>query len=379
MYKLASLAIVVAMTGTVYAQSQAEIAAQLNEEGKELMYADKFDEAAKKFAEAVARVPEAKYFVNLCAAQLQVGKLNEALTACNAVELNSPSPDQRDRAKKLLTKIREEAQKQGVQLVEDGGGCSPPGPCTSNPIGQKPNNPNAINDPTVTTPPPPGPGPDNRPRVGRPLNQSLVAAGPPDHRYTWTLGVDLFGGGGQIGKADYYGTVGGGLRIKGDYLLDPTRRLGVEAYFQLSHLGRGNEDLVDVDTLEIFDLGFAGYKHFCPGGTPRLCFTPLVGAHLALMSPGVDGMDEYGSQVFNYAGIGGRAELSMEVAFGRRYEHVLAVMVGANLYSPVLSNSGEFTPQSIGLDVGGALGYVGFGYTYRFNSPLGSAPFVILE
>jgi hypothetical protein len=106
MTRLSSLAMVIALTGaltgTVHAQSQAEIAAKLNEEGKELMFADKPAEAAKKFQEAVARVPEAKYFVNLCAARLQEGKLDEALTACNAVELNNPTPEQKARARRPI-------------------------------------------------------------------------------------------------------------------------------------------------------------------------------------------------------------------------------------------------------------------------------------
>jgi hypothetical protein len=32
-----------------------------------------------------------------------------------------------------------------------------------------------------------------------------------------------------------------------------------------------------------------------------------------------------------------------------------------------------------GLDKGGVLAYLGLGYTYRFNTPLGSSPFVTLE
>src|ERR1041384_495115 len=113
---------VTGLVGRAHAQSQAEIAAKLNEEGKELMYADKYAEAAKKFQEAVARVPEAKYFVNLCTARLQEGKLDEALTACNAVELNNPTPDQKQRAEKLIVKINDEAKKQHLELHAGGGG-----------------------------------------------------------------------------------------------------------------------------------------------------------------------------------------------------------------------------------------------------------------
>src|SRR5262245_24831715 len=61
---LGSLAVsALALTGIARAETQAEIAARLNEEGKQLMYTDQPAEAAKKFQEAVARVPEAKYFV----------------------------------------------------------------------------------------------------------------------------------------------------------------------------------------------------------------------------------------------------------------------------------------------------------------------------
>jgi hypothetical protein len=33
----------------------------------------------------------------------------------------------------------------------------------------------------------------------------------------------------------------------------------------------------------------------------------------------------------------------------------------------------------IGLDTAGVAGYVGIGYTYRFDTPLGMAPFITLE
>jgi hypothetical protein len=378
MTRFASLALVIAFTGTAYAETHAERATRLNDEGKDLMVHDQFADAAKKFQEAVAEVPEAKYYANLCTALLQIGKLDEALSACNKVEINSPTPEQKARAEKLIALINEEAKKQKLTLhPPPEGGCSGPD-CTP-----------STGD--TAAPPPPGdpshgqqPPPLYSPTVGRPLENNLVAAGPPDHSYTWTLGVDVFGGGGQIGQANAFGTTMGGVRVKGDFLLNRAKRFGGEVYFQYTHLGRGEDDDILASTLDIFDIGFAGYKHFCPGGTPRLCFTPLVGVHLALMSPAGE-MDETGSQVFNYAAVGGRAEGSMDVAFGRRYEHVLSISVGANLYSQVLSGpsannpDGSFTAAELGLDKGGAMGYLGLGYTYRFNTPLGRAPFVILE
>lgn len=379
MMRLSSLAITIAFSGAftaalvaaprpALAQSQAEIAAKLNEEGKELMYADKYAEAAKKFQEAVARVPEAKYFVNLCTARLQEGKLDEALTACNAVELNNPTPDQKARADKLITKINEEAKKQNLELHPGGGGGGDPGP-------NRPPDPTRPPDPS--RPPPP---PQYAPAVGRPLGQNLVMAQQPDNRYTWTLGIDLFGGGGRVGQADAYGSATRGLRIKVDYLMNPVSRIGGQAYVQVNHLDRGTDQMstTGVQSLDIIDTGLAGYKHLCLGSTPRLCITPLIGLHLALMSPAGE-TDSFGDQVFNYAAVGARAEVAFAYAFGPRFEHVLSAMIGVNAYSAVFSESGAVPASTIGLDAGGALGYFGIGYTYRFNTPLGSSPFIILE
>jgi hypothetical protein len=356
-----------ALAQSAHAQSQAEIAAKLNEEGKELMFADKYAEAAKKFQEAVARVPEAKYFVNLCTARLQEGKLDEALTACNAVGLNNPTPDQKTRADKLIEKINEEAKKQNLELHPGGGG----GGNTNVPV-------------TNSGPGPTGPGqpPSYTPTVGRPLQQNLVAEGPPDHRYTWTLGADIYGNGGRIGQPDFYASAGPGLRIKGDYMLMPSRRVGAQLYFQYAQLSPGMNDTAGVSSLDIVDFGLAAYKDVCLG-TPRLCITPLLGAQLSFMSPQSDQDFATGSDLFSYFGLGARGEVAFSFAFGRRYEHVFSAMVGVNLYSAVLAgpdaSSGNFSPEEAGLDVGGALAYVGIGYTYRFNTPIGSRPFIILE
>jgi hypothetical protein len=377
MIKLSSLALSITLTGalagTALAETQAEIALRLNEEGKQLMFADKHDQAAKKFQEAVARVPEAKYFVNLCAARLQEGKLDDALTACNAVELNGPTPEQKDKAGKLIERINDEAKKQGLELHPGGGGGGDPGPGPGPSVDPKP-------DPAHGGPPNQPPPPAYRPAVGRPLGQNLVMAGTPDNQYTWTLGFDLLGGGGKIGATDYYGSAAAGFRIKGDYMIEPRSRIGAELYLQYSHLGAGKNDNVFADTLDIVDFGLAGYKHLCLGAQSRLCFTPLIGVHLALMSPAGQ-MDDTGSQLFNYLAVGGRAEVALTYAFGTRFEHVLSVGGGANIYSQVLqgpSDSG-LTIDDVGLGTGGAIGYLALGYTYRFNTPLGASPFVILE
>ncbi len=382
-----ALLVTLALSSTALAQSQAELAAKFNEEGKVLMYSDKYAEASAKFREAVARVPEPKYFYNLCASLYKEGKFGGALTACNAVSNNNPTPDLKAKADKLAQGVKDEMERQGIKPEPTGGGgtdmnCTadpsdprcqgevtpPPDVCATNP-----------QDPAcqTTTPPP------QQEAVGKPPTQDILAGGTPDNKYTWTLGVELFGGGGKIGRKDFYGTAGTGFRIKGDYLLNAATRIGAQGYFQLTHFGKGDMDIGEPLKLDIFDVGIAVYKHLCPRGTQRLCLTPLAGAQLALMSP-AGANDGAGSRVFEYAAVGGRLEVGAHYAFGRRYEHVLGVALGVNLYSAVFSGPSDEdfdmpSIEQVGLDKGGAAGYLGIGYTYRFNTPLGSSPFVTLE
>jgi hypothetical protein len=84
--------------------------------------------------------------------------------------------------------------------------------------------------------------------------------------------------------------------------------------------------------------------------------------------------------VFNYAAVGARGEVDLSYAFGAHYEHVVALQAGVNIYSKVFSEPMDGTSaMAYGLDTGGAAGYLGLGYTYRFDTPFGSAPFVMLE
>jgi hypothetical protein len=383
---LAASIIALGFATSALAQSQAEIAAKLNEEGKVLMYSDRFAEASAKFREAVARVPEAKYFYNLCASLFKEGKFGDALTACNAVANNNPAPDLKAKADKLTQGIKDEAAKQGIDVQATGGGGSevnctttpqdpscvqapPPDVCATNP--QDP----ACQQPATPPTPPPSTA------VGRPPTQDIFAATTPNNKYTWTLGFELFGGGGRVGQRDVYGSAGTGVRLKGDYLLNAASRLGMQGYFQFTHFGKGEMDIGEPLSLDIFDVGLALYKHLCP--TERLCVTPLAGIQLAMMSPAGAG-DGTGSRVFEYAAAGGRLEAGAAYAFGGRSEHVLGVGVGVNLYSAVFSGPSDTdfdmpSIEEVGLDKGGFAAYLGIGYTYRFNTPLGSSPFVTLE
>ena len=374
------LAVALSLAGSyAHAQSQAEIAAKENDEGKELMFAGKYADASAKFQDAVARVPEAKYFFNLCTSRYQEGKFGEALTACNAVDKNGPSAELQAKTEKLTQRIKDEAKAQGLDLQPEGGGAAPgdtppdPNGDTPPPDGGTPP-PTGTIPPTTTTPPPMA--------VGRPPTQGLFTAAPPDHHYTWTLGVDLYGGGGRIGQQDAYGSAATGIRFKGDYLINPSAKIGAEAWLAITHFGQGSMQAslpVAPDQLDIFDIGIGGYKHLCLAGIQRLCLTPLVGVQLAMLAPGSQQTDP-SSTVSNYTSLGGRAQLSADFAFGTHYEHVLSAMFGVNVYSAVISaDASAAAPADIGLDKGGAFAYLGVGYTYRFDTPFGQAPFVTLE
>jgi hypothetical protein len=358
----------IALSTSAFAETQADIAAKANEDGKELMYGNKYAEASAKFREAVARVPEPKYFFNLCTSLFQEGKFSEALTACDAVEKNKPSADLQSKATKLIGRIESEATTQGLKISRGGGGGLPdqPAPATCQ------------TDPSL--PECQAPVQQGQPVVGRaPTGPGVFATVKPNNRYVWTIGANIFGGGGTIGQPDVYGTTVGGFQLKADYMFMPQARIGTQAYVQYAQFSQGQEQAGFAFGLTAVDLGVGLYKHLCPPGTERLCLKPMIGAHLALFSPEFDQTAD--SAQFNYASVGVRVELGLEYAFGNRNEHVLSLTLGANGYSAVVSGPSDFgiTAMDAGLDKGGGYGYFGVGYTHRFSTPLGGLPFVTLE
>jgi hypothetical protein len=374
MRRLTSGALLAALTvsSSAYA-GQAEEAAKANEDGKELMYGGKYAEATAKFREAVARVPEAKYFFNLCTSLFQEGKFSDALTACDAVEKNKPTADLQAKATKLIGRIEETAKEQKLTLVRGGGGGLP--------SDNQPPPPDCQGDQCGPPPPVQGQPP---PVVGQaPKGPALFQAIKPNNRYLWTLGAEFFAGGGTIGRPDVYGTAAVGFRAKADWIFHPAQRFGTQLYIQFTQVTAGEEQMFGATNLSVVDFGVGVYKHLCPPSTERLCLTPFAGAHLALLSPEFDNVD--GTAQFNYASVGARLEVSLDYAFGLRNEHVFSLKLGANFYSAVLAGptagnfDGLLTAQEAMLDQGGGFGYVGIGYTRRFQTPLGSRPFVTLE
>ena len=95
---------------------QAALAAKLSDEGEKLVHAQKYAEASARFREAVARVPEPKYFYNLCTSLFQEGKFSEALSACAGGKRNYPSAALAAKIDAMIARIRAEAKAQNISL-----------------------------------------------------------------------------------------------------------------------------------------------------------------------------------------------------------------------------------------------------------------------
>jgi hypothetical protein len=96
--------------------SQAAIAAGLNEEARKAIAGKGFAQASEKLRSAVARVPEPRYFFNLCLSLYLEGKLDEGMRACKAVHQNEPPPALRDKTNELIQRVRDEARRQGIWI-----------------------------------------------------------------------------------------------------------------------------------------------------------------------------------------------------------------------------------------------------------------------
>jgi tetratricopeptide (TPR) repeat protein len=83
----------------------AKTAEQLNDEGKEHMYAGRFAEAAAVYKELVRVAPMAKYYFNLCTALYSNGEYDAATQACNAGLAKNPDETLRSKLEKLLERI----------------------------------------------------------------------------------------------------------------------------------------------------------------------------------------------------------------------------------------------------------------------------------
>jgi len=92
------------------------IAARANNDGADAFAAGRFADASAKFRDAVAREPAPIYFFHLCLSLYREGKFTEALVACDAVHRRSPTPELAARAEVELTRILDEAHRQGIDV-----------------------------------------------------------------------------------------------------------------------------------------------------------------------------------------------------------------------------------------------------------------------
>ena len=95
-------------------QTQADLAAGLTNEGIELMKLGSFEAASAKFRDAVARMPEPKYFFNLCVSLYEQGLFIDALTACDAVK--DTTPRLQEKTVNMMQRILDAAGRQGIKV-----------------------------------------------------------------------------------------------------------------------------------------------------------------------------------------------------------------------------------------------------------------------
>lgn len=351
---------------TASAQTPADQAKQLNEEGKRFLQAKPMDaaRAADKFRQAIALSPEGGYYLNLCMALFHEGKLGEAYVECKAVAPHGGNAAAVRQADTIIDKhILPEMKKAGV----DPEAPPAPGETSGTPTtGTQPPN-GAVSEERPPGTPTAGTPPSSRNFTVPPPPSLFTQTAPPAHQYTWTLGGRIAGLSTQMGEKDAYAESGAGFQITGDYNLVPERNLGAQAYLGITNVAKGTR----ADTLNVFDLGIAGFKQFCAG---RACLKPLAGIHLGMFQTGA--MESSGGDTLTSLGL--RLELGGEYALGARYENVITVGLGANFYSEAVGKDEE-EAALLGLDQTSRSIYFAVGYTRRFNTPLGSSPFFRLQ
>ena len=356
--------------GSAAAQSNAERANELNDEGKDAMKRGDFKLASDRFNQAIVLSREGRFYFNLCVSWFRDGKFGDALGACKAVDSAGADDKLREKTASLTKQIKDEMRKQGMDpekvVTQPEPDPTQPDPTKPNPDPTKPNP-----DPTKPTPPNPNPSmqpnPQNQQFQGARPDAALFSQQTPEHHYTWSLGFELLGGRGKFGQPDEYSMGMYGFRFLGDYLLAPSKKIGFQVTLGLMHTNESSSGFER--GIDVVDIGIAGYKHFCKG---RTCITPVLGPSLGLMQPA----DYSGSDAMPSIGV--RAEARLGFALGTRYEHLISVSLGFQGYTRAFDSAGLYADEE-GLDAASAVGLLAVGYTYRFNTPLGSSPMWTLE
>ncbi|MEZ4400485.1 MAG: hypothetical protein R3B06_10730 [Kofleriaceae bacterium] len=389
-----SLALVPTLAAPASAQSPADQAAQLNEQGKLLIRSRDYAGASAKFRQAIELSPEGRFYLNFCMSLYQEGKLGEALSACRAVGPRGGSGDQVAQAKNIVDQhIVPQMRAAGIDPdapptgtgntgTGDGTGNTGTGDGTGNTgtgntgtgdgTGNTGTGNTGTGDGTGNT----GTGNTGTGNTGTGASNFTVAPPPslfdqkaakPSHAYTWTLGGQLLALGTKEGYAGDYNSGTAGLRVTGDYMLSARSGFGAQGYLTFYNVGA---DAGGVG-VQVFDLGLAAYKELC---SRRICLKPLVGLHIGAIGPAFDDTSD------SFARLGVRGELGFEYALGQRFENVITLGLGADFYTAATGgNDSTGSPSFYNLDTPGRNTYFAIGYTRRFNTPLGSSPLFTLQ
>jgi hypothetical protein len=342
-----------------FAQTPAEQANRLNDEGKQLFAEKDFDGAYEKFRAAAALSPEARFYYNQCYALGFLERYEEAIQKCEQVEPAGADAALLKKTENALASLRQKvAAKQGGEArpvpagdVRDG-----------------------VDDPTGPGPsgPPPAPqsdGPD--PFI------SARSAGPVD-AYTWSIGGTLGGlanlnTGREVDNSqgldqEMFGPGGAELRLFANFIVSQPARIGLQGSLGVSALAPGENNDED-NNLLLADIGGALFVHL-----PlfrHLYVTPLAGPQISVQQP-----NELSQ---GFVAFGARGELGFTYVFGRRGEHSFSVVPAINVYFPAGGEVEGLEPDEYGLDETHATFGVSAGYAFRFSTPFGTVPLITLE
>ena len=362
-----------ALAGAAAAQTPRDKADEINEQGKDLYRKGDLAGAADKFRQAIVLSPEGRFYYNLCVMLDEMGRLNEALTACEAVANNESSQALKDKTAERIAAIKQKVQARGIDTSTGGEGTPTDGnpgdgnpgdgnpgdgnpgdgnPGDGTPAGGNPGNPGRPPPPPPSYPPPPG--------------GDIRAAADP-HAYKWALGAEIgVLSNVSIGQQGYFADSGFQLKTHVDFILSDCSHIGVQGYLDVGGLGQGNNDLY-TERLSIVDIGGAVFQH--RRLTANTQWTPLLGVGVAALEPG-----SFGDSLVTF---GLRAEVALDWMLSPR--SVLSLTPMFSFYGPASASSSGVNPAEYGLDKAGSAFALTVGYTFRFSQPFGSSPFIILE
>jgi hypothetical protein len=366
------------------AQTPAQKAEQLNDEGKVLFGDKRYTEASRRFRQAIVLSPDGRFYFNLCFTFYFMERYAEALEQCRLVTPTGAEPRLIEKTDQLIAELEKRVPPE--PRPGPGPGPDPGAGHTDPPVGPDPGHdphgdpgghggPVGPADPGLAAPGGPGapPAHGGAGDFGEPGPPDPFAAASDPHAYRWSVGGEIgpvsnLSIGRQNGNQNFGGS-GVNLRLFANFLMGESSRFGFQTYLGLTNFEAGDANFIGND-LQILDLGGAVFLHRRLSG--RLYWTPLVGAHLAFLQ-----VDEFNQDSFVTLGL--RGEVSLAYLLGERGQHALTFTPGLNVYFPANTASSDFSPTVFGLDEPGSALSLSVGYTARFSTPFGAGPLISLE